>query len=271
MQYTRRAFAYLDIIFLNRNKAYGAYELRTHYPDRLRKAMYAVLFSAGLLALIPVLTSAISGKKPLLVQPQIYDTTKFDRPPIEDPKPEIEPEQTATSKPVATQKVTPPIIVEDSRADDEDILQEVDSARAIATTTIDGDTALPGDIPGPATSGNGRGWVVEGTGKRPAGGEPVVIVDILAEFPGDVREYLAGRLNYPDQAREAGIEGRVVVQFIVDEEGAISGAKVMRSIGGGCDEEALRVIRAMPRWKPAKLNGRVVKSFFSLLIKFSLE
>lgn len=271
MKNTRRVFAYLDVIFLNRNKAYGAYELRTHYPTRLRKALSTVLFSVGLLALIPVLMSAISGKKPSAVLPRMHDTTVFDRPPIDEIKPRIEPEEPANSKLVATQKVTPPIIVEDSRADKEDILQEVDSTRAIATATTVGDTALPGDVPGLTTSGTGRSGLVEGTGKKPAGDVAVEIVDILAEFPGNVRSYLASKLNYPDQAREAGIEGRVVVRFIVDEQGNISGATVVRSVGGGCDEEALRVISSMPRWKPAKLNGQVVKSYFSLPIKFTLE
>ncbi len=270
MQNTRRAFAYLDVIFHHRNKAYGAYELRTRYPARLRRALSAVLFSVGLLALVPVLMSAISGTKPSALPPRLHDTTVFERPPLEQPKPKPKPEEPAKAKPVATQKVTPPIIVEDHRAQEENLLRKLDSTRVIASITRDGDTALPGDAPGLTTAGNGRSVLVEGTAKK-LSGDVVEIVDILAEFPGDVRSFLASKLNYPDQAREAGVEGRVVIRFIVDEQGDISGAKIMRSVGGGCDEEALRVIRSMPRWKPAKLNGQVVKSYFSLPIKFTLE
>jgi protein TonB len=121
---------------------------------------------------------------------------------------------------------------------------------------------VPIDNPGTGTQ------IVEAAPPPP---EIYTVVDQQPVFPGDVRAYLADKLNYPDQAREAGIEGRVVVRFVVDEEGRISQASVQRGIGGGCDEEALRVVRGMPKWTPAKVNGKPVKSYFSLPIKFTLE
>jgi len=95
-------------------------------------------------------------------------------------------------------------------------------------------------------------------------------VDASASFPGDVRQYLANNLQYPPAARDAGIEGRVVVQFVVETDGRITQPTVARSLGHGCDEEALRIVRAMPRWKPAQLAGKPVRSHFMLPIKFTL-
>jgi protein TonB len=267
MRNNRHASAYLDALFLNRNKDYGAYELRVHYPSRVRKAMAAVLFSAVLLALIPFLTAGISQKADAVLTHARLDTVVVDRLPPVEKKPPVEPEK-PEPKPVASQKVTPPKVVEDHKADDKNVLQAVDTAKAIATVETIGEPTLRGENK-PVAAGSGKGGPI--VPSKPPRNEPVAVVTEQPVFPGDVRAYLADKLRYPEQAREAGIDGRVIVRFVVDEEGAISGATVMRGIGGGCDEEALRVVRSMPRWKPAKLNGEVVKSYFSLPIKFTLE
>ena len=75
---------------------------------------------------------------------------------------------------------------------------------------------------------------------------------------------------YPKIAKESGITGTVYVQFVVEANGSISNVKLARGIGGGCDEEAMRVVKAMPKWKPGKQNGRPVRVSFTLPIKFLL-
>lgn len=82
--------------------------------------------------------------------------------------------------------------------------------------------------------------------------------------------YLADHLQYPDRARVAKLEGKVVMEFIVNEDGTISNAKVVRGIGDECDVEALKVIKNMPRWQPGKQNGMAVKVLFTLPIIFKL-
>ena len=95
-------------------------------------------------------------------------------------------------------------------------------------------------------------------------------VERMPEFIGDVREYLSKNIRYPQKAKDDGIEGRVVVQFVVRADGSITDAKVIRGIGGGCDEEALRVIRAMPKWTPGMQNGKRVAVLFNLPVMFKL-
>lgn len=115
-----------------------------------------------------------------------------------------------------------------------------------------------------------------GTGVVSAPPPPQIVthVEQMAEFPGGqtrMLEYINTHLRYPDQAREAGIEGKVLVMFIIDQNGKVSDATVQRGIGGGCDQEALRVVRSMPQWKPAKKDGRAVKSVFVQPVMFRME
>lgn len=95
-------------------------------------------------------------------------------------------------------------------------------------------------------------------------------VEQMPEFIGDVRAYLSDKLQYPAEAKDNGIEGRVVVRFVVRADGSITDASVLQGIGGGCDEEALRVIRAMPKWKPGRQYGKPVDVWFNLPIMFKL-
>ncbi|MDI1322556.1 MAG: energy transducer TonB [Algoriphagus sp.] len=84
-------------------------------------------------------------------------------------------------------------------------------------------------------------------------------------------QYLASNIKYPASAREKGIEGMVVVAFVVDREGKITNAEILKGIGGGCDEEALRVINAAPNWEPGQQRGKDVKVRMRLPIHFKLE
>ncbi len=87
----------------------------------------------------------------------------------------------------------------------------------------------------------------------------------------NIKEYLATNLKYPKEARKNNIEGRVVIKFIVNEDGTISDAQIAKGIGGGCDEEALRVVSEMPPWKPGRQNGKSVSVTFTLPIVFKLQ
>jgi protein TonB len=100
------------------------------------------------------------------------------------------------------------------------------------------------------------------------------VVEVDPEFPGGIEalyKYLAENITYPQQAKDSGIQGRVYVTFVVEKDGSITGAKVLRGIGGGCDEEALRVVNAMPKWTPGKQLGEPVRVQFNLPVVFKLK
>lgn len=84
-------------------------------------------------------------------------------------------------------------------------------------------------------------------------------------------EYLSGNITYPEDAKEKGISGRVFIQFVIEKDGSVSNVKVMKGIGGGCDEEAVRVVKSMPKWKPGKQKGKPVRVNYILPVSFKLD
>lgn len=104
--------------------------------------------------------------------------------------------------------------------------------------------------------------------------EIFTIVEEMPSFPGGeakLFEYLGKNIKYPQIAKEAGISGIVYVTFVVDSNGNITDVQVLRGIGGGCDEEAMRVVKNMPKWTPGKQRGKPVKVRYNLPIRFSLK
>ncbi len=100
------------------------------------------------------------------------------------------------------------------------------------------------------------------------------IVEEMPSFPGGeaaLMKYLGNNIKYPAIAKDAGIQGTVYVTFVVNEQGAVKDVKVLRSIGGGCDEEAIRVVESMPKWKAGKQRGKAVKVQYNLPIRFTLK
>lgn len=100
------------------------------------------------------------------------------------------------------------------------------------------------------------------------------VVEEQPLFPGGeakMMEFLAKNTVYPEIAKQSGIQGVVYVNFVVEPDGSISNVKVLRGIGGGCDEEAIRVVRNFPRWKPGKQRGKPVRVYFNLPFRFQLN
>jgi len=98
-------------------------------------------------------------------------------------------------------------------------------------------------------------------------------VEQMPEYPGGAAEmlrFIKENLKYPEEALEEGLEAKVFVKFVVDENGAINNVTSVRPAGNGFDEEAIRVVESMPEWKPGKQNGQAVKVNFQIPIRFSI-
>ena len=112
------------------------------------------------------------------------------------------------------------------------------------------------------------------TATRVADKEICATPEVYPEFPGGVEalyKYIAENIRYPQEAKDIHTEGRVVVRFVVMEDGSIADVEVLRGIGGGCDEEAVRVVKTMPKWKAAVDGGKPVKAHYVLPINFVLQ
>jgi len=264
---------YLDIIFDQRNKEYGGYELRRTYNRRLKKA--AAMALTTVVALFTLSFISITNANKMVTGTHIPPMKPIDLtpPPISPVTPKvIPPPASAPPVHVNTKIFTdkPQIEPNDQVKPKDEMPTITDMAHAVA-----GNTNSTGDDPdlAPTMSGSGAGkgsgtGVSDGPAKETA---PLTWVSQMPQFSGDLNTYMSSHLQYPDAARDAGIEGRVIVSFVVNEDGSVTNATVVRGIGGGCDQEALRMISSMPKWKPGKQNGYAVKVLFSLVIKFELH
>ena len=100
------------------------------------------------------------------------------------------------------------------------------------------------------------------------------VVEKMPEFPGGeakMYEFIGKNMKYPNKAKEANVHGKVYVQFVVEEDGKLSNIKVIRGIGSGCDEEAMRVVKMMPKWIPGEQRGKKIKVKFNLPFNFVLR
>jgi protein TonB len=104
--------------------------------------------------------------------------------------------------------------------------------------------------------------------------EIFTVVEAMPDYPGGDAarmQFLQDNIKYPQMARESGIQGTVYVTFVVETDGSVTDVRVLRGIGGGCDEEAIRVIKLMPKWNPGKQRGKPVRVQFNMPIKFTLQ
>lgn len=116
---------------------------------------------------------------------------------------------------------------------------------------------------------HGTGVVVE----APPPPRVFMMIEQMPEFPGGyaaLQKYLKDNIRYPQLAMESGISGKVLLSFFVDVDGSISDIRIDKKLWGGCDEEAVRVVAKMPKWKPYKLDGVSMKTLFQLPVEFKL-
>lgn len=267
---------YLDILFHNRNKIYGGYELRKHYPDRVRKAFFTVLFLVSSLGGLQLYASLHKHRTFSIHKPETVVRLRH----IDVDKVYAAPTPPPPSRAVAPPKVAPTVsnpvikIVEDHRIiDNPPKTSDELKGKTVGANDNPGNGGTQPDLGGKA--GNGTGDLsATGTGTAPsiaASASPVRWVEQMPTFDGSLEDYLQKNLRYPEMARESGVQGKVILEFIVNEEGEVSAIKLERGIGGGCDEEAIRVVKNMPRWHPGKQNGRAVNVLMTLPVVFSLD
>lgn len=265
----------LDILFDNRNKAYGAYELRKNYHKRLKKSMMIVATLLLITVSAPIVASMFD--KPIVIdlpndEPRIIKNVEVIIPKEPEPKvPEAKPLK--PTDPVNTIANTTPIIELANEVNDADLppTKEAlkDAVSGIENKEGEGTEVL--DLP----NNDGEGTAIIPQEPAPNDNEIFDDVDVsqMPEFPGGEEElmrYLAQNIQYPKQALDGNTEGRVLIGFVVNKEGEIDDVKVLRSIGDGCDEEAVRVIHKMPKWNPGKNNGKLVNVFYNLPVTFQL-
>ena len=253
-----------DIVFEGRNQEYGAYSLR---KISNKNALIAVIVAIVIIILGSATPLILEFIKSSTADDAVKITevnTLAEPPPIdkdEPPPPPVEPPPPLKT----TIKFTPPVIVKDEEVKDTMRTQEELKDVEVAAKTQTGDST--GVDPSLIDDGN---KVIE----DPTKNQIFTIVEQMPEFPGgevEMIKYIVKNTHYPQIAKENGISGKVFLTFVVDQEGKVNDVKILRGIGGGCDEEAIRVVKSMPAWKPGKQNGRPVKVQYNLPYNFTLK
>lgn len=263
---------YLDILFEGRNKKYGSYELRKNYKRRvLTAALIAIGVVGGLFA-----TLLISPKEKEVetIAPIIKDVELMSPPPLDEKKPPPPPPPSTPPPPLkSTQKFTPPVIKKNEDVLEADKPQPIkpDENKVVGPANIKGSDNPDAIDPNlrPTSSGDGKGQAV--IDQPPQKEQIFRHVEQMPEFGGDINKYLRDNIRYPQAALAQGLQGKVYLEFIVNEDGSISNVKVVRDIGGGTGEEAKRVVSKMKFKRGAYQNGHPVKMIYTLTVSFNLQ
>ena len=266
-----------DIVFQGRNKVYGAYQLRKGTGKRNIWSMVFVAAVAAVaylgLAAYNSYQAAQKAKFEAEMEASLIETKKQAKVEKKTEAPKVEQVQ-KVEKVKSSIAFTPPVIKKDSEVKPEEEMKTQDELKETKTAI----GAF--DVKGNDESGGTVLKAVEeiATPEPPKQeAEQNKVFDVVEQQPqypggmGALNQWLGSNIKYPVMAAENGIEGRVVVQFVVERDGSVSGVHVVRGVDPSLDKEATRVVSAMPKWIPGKQNGSAVRVKYTVPVTFRLQ
>ncbi|MDE7385526.1 MAG: energy transducer TonB [Muribaculaceae bacterium] len=276
-----------DIVFEGKNKEYGAYVMRLNSDRRHNRAVLFVISGLAIVLIVALVLSLLAARKALAdqeayeayrlsneqqIDAMVEETEEPEEEDIEDiPEPVQEQEPEALPEEILnTIKNTEIVVVDDEEVTEQIVSQEElqETTTAIGATTFNDGTD---DIN--VVREHKDEVIVEE--KHPVEENKVFdAVEQMPTFPGgdgELMKYLQKNLTYPTLAAENGIQGTVLLQFVVQKDGSIGEVKVVRSKDPDLDKEAVRVVKGMPKFIPGRMNGQPVNVWFTLPVKFKLQ
>lgn len=272
---------WLDVVFKNRNKSYGAYDLRKHNGTNMLKSLLITFSAVG----VGIACYSFTHKAPVIEPPPISPTEreipiemKNIHPPKEEekvfeatPKTEL-PKAAPKTEKVKTTVIPTNVTNDESKAVDPTPIDKIEGA--ISPKNQEGPAT---EINIPAGTENGKaGGTGTGDGGEDGSGNEVKGLAGLTSLPEPYdgmdgwNKYLSRNLRYPAAASEVGASGRVFISFIIEKDGKLTDIKVEKGAGYGFDEEALRVLKKAKAWKPGTQNGRPVRVRYTIPISFTI-
>ncbi len=272
---------WVDMVFAGKNKEYGAYQLRKGTSGRNIKSLLILIIAAalvgGFLAWKVIEQKQAEEQQAYMEAMELAKLQKQAKEEKKKPEP-IKPKVEQKKEiPVAreTQKFTAPVIKKDDLVKEENQVKQMDqldSKVAVGAEDKEGvkdrtveavrnDIAVAAPPPPPAPKPEVANKVFD-------------VVEEMPSFPGGqgaLMAFLSSNIKYPVVAQENGVQGRVIVGFVVEKDGSITDVKVMRSVDPSLDREAQRVVKAMPKWKPGKQNGSAVRVKYTVPVVFRLQ
>ena len=263
-----------DLVFEGRNKAYGAFELRQSSPKRHNIAMIIIIVVAVIAFSVPALIRFVTPEKVEEAMTEVTTLSKLPEAEVkknEDLKP-LAPETPPPPPLKSSIKFTAPVIKKDEEVSEEDEIKSQDELAkndkvAISIADVKGNDEINGaDIADFKE-------VVRPEAPKEEKEVPYQAVEQMPQFPGgdaELMKYIQDHLKYPVIAAENGIQGRVIVRFVVSKTGEIQDVTVLRGVDSSLDKEAVRVIKSMPKWIPGKQNGNNVAVYFTVPVMCKL-
>ena len=272
---------WVDMVFAGKNKEYGAYQLRKGTSGRNIKALLILVIAAALVGGF-LAWKVIEQKKAeeqlaymeAMELANLQKQAKKEEKKKEQVKPKIEPKKEI---PVAreTQKFTAPVIKKDELVKEENQVKQMDKLDdKVAVGSEDKEGVKDRTVEAV------RSEIAVAAPPPPPAPKPEVatkvfdVVEEMPSFPGGnaaLMSYLNSNTKYPVVAQENGVQGRVIISFVVERDGSISDVKVARSVDPSLDREAQRVVKSMPRWTPGKQNGQTVRVKYTVPVVFRLQ
>lgn len=247
-----------DMVFKTRNKEYGSYMLRKKYKRHVTISLLFGLLCLSVTVGYPLITAYMNRSKQIREKEKSVTAEMLNAPQEEAPPPPPPPPPPEAL--VEKVKFTAPKVSEDTTIETGLATQDDLANKTTEAPSEEVEVEVKDDKP----------QVIE----QPQQAEIFTVVEEQPGYPGGEEariRYLQESIKYPEEAKELGIQGKVFVTFVVEVDGTITDVRVLRGIGGGCDEEAMRVVRSMPKWVPGKQRGVPVRVQFNLPIKFTLQ
>ena len=265
-----------DLVFEGRNQDYGAYKLRKGTTKRNIWSIIIVALASVLLYLGLQLHRMVEANR------QVENTQAVELSALEQKKKEakvekkeqikVEPEK-VVEKVKSSVKFTAPVIKKDNEVKEEDEikLDEVEkSNKAVGAFTIEGNDEVGGEV----LKAKEEIAAPEPPKQQVEENKVFDVVEQMPSFPGGMgalMSWLSQNIKYPVIAAENGVQGRVIVQFVVEKDGSITDVKVAKSVDPSLDKEAARVVSSMPKWTPGKQNGSAVRVKYTVPVTFKLQ
>ncbi len=258
-----------ELIFEGRNKEYGAYKMRARAPRRLTFSVVMVIIIAAVGFSIPTLIRMATPEKKE-VMTEVTTLSQLE-------EPEVKQEEFKQVQPVAPPppalkssiKFTAPVIKKDEEVADEDQLKSQEELNESKVTISIADVKGNDEEHGMDIA-DLKQIVTE----APEEEKVFDMVEQMPQYPGgetELMRYINEHIRYPVIAQENGVQGRVVVQFVVGADGKVRDAVALRGVDPSLDKEALRVIMSMPAWIPGRQNGKAVSVKYTLPVTFRLQ
>ena len=267
---------WVDLVFDGKNQAYGAYQLRKDTGKRNLKALITMFLIFAAIAAIVIAKVSIDNyiasrnaaietdvELQSLAEKKEAKAEKKDEPEVE--KIEIERVKSSVAFTVPEIKKDDEV-KEDQEIKSQDELQETNTA--IGAFNVEGNDEEAGEVL------KAKEVIAEPEPPKVEETKVFDVVEEMPQFPGGqaaLLEYLAKNIKYPVVAEENGVQGRVIVTFVVERDGSITDVKVVKSVDPSLDKEAARVVKSMPHWIPGKQNGSAVRVKYTVPVTFKLQ